>query len=100
MANSCAGHGGAAYLVARGVCIFFVGAPLLFFEISIGQLSGFGPWKFFGSQNLRAIFSGVGVFLLINSVYKVVKESATSLWPVSSTITYFLDDETMEGEKV
>ena len=77
-----------------------MGAPLLFFEISIGQLSGFGPWKFFGSQNLRAIFAGVGVFLLINSVYKVVKESATSLWPVSSTITYFLDDETMEGEIV
>lgn len=74
-------------MVARATCIVLFGIPLLLFEISIGQLSGMGPWKFFGSEHLRPVFSGVSVFLLINSIYKAVNDSATSLWPVSQTLT-------------
>ena len=69
-----------------------VGVPLLFFEISIGQLSGMGPLKFFGSTNLRPVFSGVGFFLMISSVYKAIGDTASGMWPITSTLTILLGD--------
>lgn len=89
---SCIEHGGAAYLVARVISILLVGVPMLFFEISIGQISGMGPMKFFGTTNLRPIFSGVGFFLIISSVYKAVRETASGMWPISKALSLLLDD--------
>lgn len=87
---SCIEHGGGAYLVARVISILLVGVPLLFFEISIGQMSGMGPLKFFGNQNLRPVFSGVGFFLMISSVYKAVSDTASGMWPISNTLSLLL----------
>lgn len=92
LTSSCIEHGGAAYLVARVISIMIVGVPLLFFEISIGQLSGMGPLKFFGTTNLRPVFSGVGFFLMLTSVYKAIGDTASGMWPVSSSLTLLLGD--------
>ncbi|XP_057367538.1 sodium- and chloride-dependent glycine transporter 1-like [Daphnia carinata] len=93
LTSSCIEHGGAAYLVARVISIMIVGVPLLFFEISIGQLSGMGPLKFFGTTNLRPVFSGVGFFLMLTSVYKAIGDTASGMWPISKTITLMLGDD-------
>lgn len=74
------------------ISIVIVGVPLLFFEISIGQLSGMGPLKFFGTNNLRPIFHGVGFFLMFSSVYKAMSATAAGMWPISNTITLMMGD--------
>lgn len=93
LTSSCIQHGGAAYLLARMISIVFVGLPLLFFEISIGQLSGMGPLKFFGINNLRPVFSGIGFFLMCSSVYKAISATASGMWPISKTIILMLGDD-------
>ncbi|EFX87951.1 hypothetical protein DAPPUDRAFT_311404 [Daphnia pulex] len=60
--------------------------------MSIGQLSGMGPLKFFGTNNLRPVFSGVGFFLMISSVYKAMSVTAAGMWPISNSITLMLGD--------
>lgn len=76
------------------ISIMLVGVPLLFFEISIGQLSGMGPLKFFGTTNLRPVFSGVGFFIMVSSVYKAISDTASGMWPISNTLALMLDDDT------
>ena len=83
-------HGGAAYLVARIISILLVGMPLLFFETAIGQLSGMGPFTFF--RSLRPVFTGIGIFLMISSVYKSVSNAALSLWPLSKIVLLVIGD--------
>lgn len=97
LTSSCYEHGGAAYLVARVISITLVGVPLLFFEISIGQLSGMGPFRFFGTTNLKSMFAGVGVLLIFSSVYKAIGDTALAMWPLSSSIGLLLGDSTAEG---
>lgn len=96
---SCLEHGGAAYLVARVISIVLVGVPLLFFEISIGQLSAMGPFKFFGTTNLKSVFSGVGVLLIFSSVYKAIGDTALAMWPISNSLILILGEHT-EGRKI
>lgn len=46
------------------------------------------PLKFFGNNHsLRPIFCGIGIFLMISSVYKVVGDSASATWSVSAALT-------------
>ena len=87
-------------MVARIVSIVLVGVPLLIFEIGIGQLSGISPLKFFGNNHsLRPIFCGVGIFLMISSVYKAIGDSASSTWAVSAALTLIVGD-TVEGSSL
>ena len=80
-------------MVARIASIIFVGIPLMIFEISIGQLSGMGPLKFFGNNHsLRPIFCGIGIFLMISSIYKAVGDSASATWSMSSALTLIVGD--------
>lgn len=89
-------YGGAAYLVARLVSIVLIGVPLLLFEIGIGHQSRMGPLVFFSHHNLRPVFNGVGLFLMIGSIYKAVGDSAMAMWPVSNTL-FLLLGNTIEG---
>lgn len=89
-------YGGAAYLVARLVCVALIGVPLLLFEMGIGLQSRMGPLRFFSHRNLRPVFAGVGLFLMVSSVYKAIADSATTMWPVSNTLLLLLGDS-IEG---
>ena len=90
MVASLVDYGGAAYLVARIISIVSVGIPLLLFEIGVGQLAGMGPFTFF--RNLRPVFTGIGIFLMIISVYKVISNAASSLWPLSKIMLLVIGD--------
>ena len=96
--SSCAIHGGAAYLVARIISILLIGVPMLFFELSLGQMSGMGPIKLFG--NLRPVFTGVGIFLMISSVYKSIYNTALALWPLSKVMQVLLVDLDIESKSL
>lgn len=77
--------------MARIISIFLVGMPLLLFETGIGQLSGMGPFMYF--RNLRPVFTGIGIFLMISSVYKSISNAALSLWPLSQIMLLVIGDK-------
>ncbi|CAM1319687.1 Uncharacterised protein g7283 [Pycnogonum litorale] len=74
----CYKYGGGSYLLAYTIMLIFVGFPLYFLELALGQYSSIGSAVLF--RRLCPIFSGVGNALWISSILGNVAYSVVISW--------------------
>ncbi|XP_073943260.1 sodium- and chloride-dependent glycine transporter 1-like [Choristoneura fumiferana] len=79
-------NGGGAFLIPFFLMLIFIGLPIFFLELYIGQYSGMGPLKAFSA--ISPFFSGLGyctlVVITIISIYYMIVVSWTLFYTIVS----------------
>ena len=82
-------HGGLAFIIMYLVLLFVLGAPLLLLEVTLGQYSGLTCVRLF--QHLCPVLSGLGVCQCLQSVLRIVLDTAVLTW-ISQGIYLLVSD--------
>jgi solute carrier family 6 amino acid transporter-like protein 5/7/9/14 len=87
----CYKNGGAIFFIPYVIMLFFVGMPIFFFELSLGQFTSAGPLT---CWNMAPVFKGIGVGMTIVSFYVGIYYNmiiAWSIWYTIATLVHCLD---------
>ena len=71
-------YGGGSFLIPYTTMLVFVGLPLFYLELCIGQFFQKGPTKVF--QEVSPIFSGLGYAMIICSSYVTLYYNVITAW--------------------
>merc|ERR1711892_43747 len=84
-------HGGIAFVIMYLVLLCVLGAPLLLLEVTLGQYSGLTSVRLF--QHLCPLLSGLGVCQCLQSVLRIVLDTAVLTWISQGIYLLFTDRE-------
>ncbi|XP_014679898.1 PREDICTED: sodium- and chloride-dependent glycine transporter 2-like [Priapulus caudatus] len=74
----CYRNGGGAFLIPYVIMMIFVGLPLLYLELSLGQFASLGPVGLFG--NISPVFQGMGYAMTMISVLTPLYYTVLVAW--------------------
>ena len=71
-------NGGGSFLIAYFSSLFFIGFPMFYMEVVLGQFSGLGPERLFGT--ISPIFGGLGFAMICVSIFVVIYYNVVIGW--------------------
>ncbi|XP_059096087.1 sodium- and chloride-dependent glycine transporter 2-like [Tigriopus californicus] len=85
-------YGGGAFLIPYTFMLIFVGLPLFFMELALGQYSGAGPTRLFG--RLAPAFKGLGFGMMGATFYVAIYYNVIIAWAIyylAGSLNFFQD---------